>query len=165
MATTYTLIDKTTLGSNQSSITFSSIPSTYTDLLLKVSLRSDRTEVDEVAYFKPNNSTTGLSYKRLRGNGTGAGSSSDNGFYVNGNTTTSNSFSNSELYLPNYASSNFKSWSIDAVMENNATEAYTALTAGLWSNTAAITSIVITPVFGSNWVTNSSAYLYGIKNS
>jgi hypothetical protein len=54
-------------------------------------------------------------------------------------TATANTFGNTEFYIPNYTSSNYKSFSVDGVTENNATAAF-ALYAGLWSNTAAITS-------------------------
>ena len=165
MATTYTLISKNILGSSQSSVTFSSIPTTYTDLIVKISTRSDRADVDEIIIIKPNNSTTGLTYRRLRGDGAAAGSSSDNGAYANGNTSTSNSFSNTEIYFPNYASSNNKSYSIDGLMETNATNAYMALTAGLWSNTSAISSLVFSPAYGTNFISGSSFYLYGISKS
>jgi len=165
MANTYTLIEGKTLGTTAASVTFSSIPATYTDILVKISTRSDRADIDEIIVIKPNNSTTGLTYRRLRGNGSVAASSSENGTYSNGNTTTSNTFNNAEIYFPNYTSSNNKSYSIDAVMENNATEAYMALTAGLWSDTSAITSLVFAPNFGTNFVSGSTFYLYGIKNS
>jgi hypothetical protein len=62
---------------------------------------------------------------------------------------TANTFANVEVYIPNYTSTNQKSVSADAVSEQNATTAYMALTAQLWSNlTTAITSI---SVAGSNW--------------
>ena len=54
--------------------------------------------------------------------------------------------------------------SADGVMENNATEAYQNLVAGLWSNTSAITSLTLAKSTG-NFVQYSSASLYGIKNS
>ena len=83
---------------------------------------------------------------------------------VNGATATANTFANVSIYIPNYTSANYKSVSIDAVTENNATTAYAFLSAGLWSNTAAITSATITNSSG-NYVQYSTAYLYGIKNS
>jgi hypothetical protein len=67
------------------------------------------------------------------------------------------------IYIPNYAGSSNKSVSIDSVTENNATGAYSGLTAALFASTAAITSFGIST--GSNFVQYSTATLYGIKNS
>ena len=50
MATTYTLITSQTLASSAASVTFSSIPSTYTDLVLRVSARTDNAAVSDGFY-------------------------------------------------------------------------------------------------------------------
>lgn len=166
MATTYTLIDKTTLGSNQSSITISSIPSTYTDLQVLVSLRAS---VDgEGIYLQFNGSSSGYTHKMLTGSGSSASSQTpgqtDKGALGYSTTTTSNTFGNLGIYVPNYTSSNYKSWSSDGVQEANATAAYMNMVAGLWSNTAAINSITF--LMGTGTIqSGSSFYLYGIKNS
>ncbi len=75
-----------------------------------------------------------------------------------------NTFANGEIYIPNYTASVNKSVSIDSVTENNATSAIAALDAGLWANTAAITSINLNGNNG-NFVQYSTAYLYGIVKS
>jgi hypothetical protein len=176
MATTYTLIDSAELGSSQASIEFTSISSAYTDLLLVTSLRSNRSEVAEAVKFTVNSSTSSYSGISIYGTGSGTGSENNNDQFgapqpflstygATGNTTTSNTFSNMSIYIPNYLSSNYKSISIDYVAENNATFAFSGLTAGLWSNTAAITSVKLAPNYGTSWLQYSSAYLYGIKNS
>jgi len=106
--------------------------------------------------------------RRLTGTGAAASSGSGTGdtslFLDNpsSNSATASTFGNGEYYIPNYTSSNYKSVSADAVSENNNTTAYARLTAGLWSNTAAITSIRLTPDTGTAWVTNSTATLYGV---
>ena len=64
--------------------------------------------------------------------------------YLNTTSQTSSTFSSHSVYIPNYAGSNNKSTSSDNASENNATTAYIYLMAGLWSNSAAITSIAIT---------------------
>ena len=101
--------------------------------------------------------------------GTGAAASSTSGStryfaFVPGASATASTFGNVEYYIPNYAGSNNKSVSVDHVTENNATAAIAALTAGLWSDSAAITSVKITPGSGT-FAQHSSATLYGIKNS
>ena len=168
MATTFVLIDKAILTGTQSVIDFTSIPSTYTDLQLVVSLRDSGSNVYSLAYVKFNNTTANLSSRGVEGDGSSP-TSYNNGtvLYINsanGNSSTANTFCNSSIYIPNYTSSNYKSVSVDGVMENNATTAYSSLQAGLWSNTAAINQITLYSSTGS-WLQYSSAYLYGIKNS
>lgn len=84
------------------------------------------------------------------------------GGLINGTTETSNTFASTDIYIPNYAGSAYKSTSHDSVSENNNTFAYVILTAGLWSNTSAVTSMTLTPNAG-NFVQYTTATLYGIK--
>lgn len=170
MALTYQAIATTTVGSGgASSIDFTSIPQTYTDLYLVCSIRTLRANFVDYPRIKPNNSTTGISLRALRGSSGGAGSYTDTSLYflATGNTATSNTFGNSAIYIPNYTSSNYKSFSVDAVSENNSTDSYTDLYAALWSNTSAITSLIIDNSYsgGGNFMQYSTATLYGIKNT
>jgi len=83
-------------------------------------------------------------------------------------STVTNTFGNSSIYIPNYTSSNYKSYSVEGAVEANGTSSSgvqgLAMTAGLWSNTAAITRIDLGAEVG-NFVSPSTFYLYGIKNS
>ena len=163
MATTYTLIDKTTLGSTANYIEFTSIPSTYTDIVLVASLRTNRAALNDEATLQLN--STSISGKRLYGDGSSAASDSTPNMLPPAANATSNTFGNFAIYIPNYASTTaYKSISIDAVMENNATGSYSTLIAGLYSANTAVSSVKITSVNGS-FIANSSVYLYGIKNS
>lgn len=167
MANTYTLISSSTVGAGgAATITFSSIPSTYTDLLVKVSARTTYATNADLGYIRFNSSTTGYSIKRLQGNGSIAYSAGGTEilFRNTGASDTASTFGNSELYIPNYTSSANKSVSVDSVSENNGTTAEALLGAGLWSNTAAITQITLYPNNG-NWAQYSTAYLYGILKS
>jgi hypothetical protein len=171
MANTYTLISSVTVGSGgAATIDFTSIPSTYTDLNLIVSLRGDRSAPDTDVYIKLNNSTTTYSFKILYGNpdnGTPVGSFSGASYpatLTNAATATASTFSNASIYFPNYAGSTNKSLSADSVSENNSTNASAYFTAGLWSTTSAINQITFTPYTG-NFVQYSTAYLYGISNA
>jgi hypothetical protein len=174
MANTYEAIARVTVGSGgAANMTFSSIPATYTDLLVKVSARTDRSDWNDNSIVRFN-ADTGNNYssRRLNGSGTTVESSSNtsqDGFYYlnfNGATTTSNTFSNNEMYIPNYTSSNQKSFSAERVVENNsATDNMIAIIAGIWTGTAAITSISIAPFYGTNFVQYSTATLYGIKKN
>jgi hypothetical protein len=166
MATTFTKIASVSVGSGgAATIDFTSIPSTYTDLCVKISGRS--TGTDDQIWIAFNSSTTGFSNKVLYGNGSSAASTSVARFVAYqtpGTGTTANTFGNSEIYIPNYAGSNNKSNSGDTVWEQNATTAFSALNASLWSNSAAITSISLT-ASSTTFAQYSTATLYGIKNS
>ena len=148
-----------------SSIDFTSIPGTFTDLLLVVSARSAVAGNLDGVVIRFNSSTTGYSGKSLLGSGTTAtsGSTADAGLTPAAGSTA-NVFSNSQTYIPNYAGSTNKSYATETVTENNASGAYQSLQAGLWSNTAAITSISLVSENASTWVQYSTATLYGIKN-
>ena len=173
MANTYTLIEAKTLASSVASIDFTSIPATYTDLLLKYSARTDRASNQSDIYLQFNNNTSAVySFKRIYGSGSGVASdglTNDTkgglcGIAAGANATAS-TFANCEIYIPDYLSSNAKSFSTDAVSENNSTDALMGLYAGLSTATAAITSIKLQCFNASNFVTNSSFYLYGISSS
>jgi hypothetical protein len=172
MPANYVLLEKITVGAaGASSVTFSSIPQTgYTDLIIKTSARGTQAAASHALTLRFNGSTTSYSGRELVGDGS-AVSSGTRGVFgsamyignIDGNSATSSTFSNTEICIPNYTSSNFKSVSVDGVSENNATEAYTTFLAGLWSDTAAITSIDLVP-FASHGtlMPNSTFYLYGV---
>ena len=169
MADTYTLISSVTVGAGgASSIDFTSIPATYTDLLLDISARSDRASTQDWTKIEFNGSTTSYTMRILAGDGTNAASGTDTTIYLPcaGNNATASTFGNSYFYIPNYAGSNNKSVSGDGTGENNGTTTSQYLIAGLWSNTAAITSIKLSmQTAGKLFMQYSTAYLYGIKNS
>jgi hypothetical protein len=169
MPTTYKKIATVTVGSGGAAdIQFTSIPGTYTDLKVVYSLRSDRASAIDLVFVDLNGSATNKSHRELYGTGSIANSGNDTSLslsYCAAANATASTFGNGEGYFPNYASSNNKSFSGDNVSENNATTAYQAMQANLWSNTAAITSIKIYPVLGTQFVQYSTATLYGIKNS
>lgn len=167
MANTYELIASSTVGAGGvSSYTFTSIPSTYTDIKLVGSIRTDRAGNEDYIRITFNSSTTSQTAKMLVGAGSYTASYSttnDWTFIADSPIFTASTFTNFEAYCPNYASANYKSFSVDAAAENNATTAYATLAAGLWSDTSAITSVKVAGV--GNLVQYSTLYLYGIKNS
>jgi len=174
MANTYTLIQSVTVGAGgAASIDFTSIPATYTDLLLKISLRTSGTgDVYENVKLQFNGSGgTAYSDRLIYGTGSAAASASNssqaNTFfqYSNAAASTSSTFGNGEFYIPNYAGSNNKSISVDSVTENNATAAIMGLAAELWASSSAINRITLTPNIATLFAQYSTASLYGIKNS
>jgi hypothetical protein len=169
---TYRLIQTYTATSAVSTITLSSIPATYTDLLLKVHFRVTRAVTASTFVMVFNGVTSGYSNRIIEANGGSVTSASSSGadirdMIVPGNNATASIFGNTEIYISNYASTTkHKSISIDSASENNATTSYVELNAALWANTAAISSIVFSePNGSSNFATNSTVYLYGISNA
>ena len=172
MANTFELIASSTVGSGgASSIDFTSIPSTYTDLCVKLSARHSGSPA-QTYLLTFNGATTNFSERSLEGTGSAVSSfsnvTSGASIYIGsieGTSYTANTFTSTDIYIPNYAGSTNKSISVDNVTENNATAAYSELVAGLWSNTAAITSMKFQVGGGNNFVQYSTAYLYGVKNA
>jgi len=162
---TYTLISSVIVGSGgAANIEFTSIPATYTDLLLKVSPRISST--NGTVYVDYNSSTSNQSWNRLYNSSGSVGADTGSRQYITAVTSdyTANTFGSTEIYIPNYASSNNKSSLVDTVQENNSSTNLQALVANLWSNSAAITAIRIVP-FSGTFVQYSTAYLYGISNA
>ena len=171
MATTYTLISSVTVGATAvASVEFTSIPATYTDLVVVLSGRSDTPRSSDGAYamISFNGNTSNLSSLYIYNyNGslyTGTGGSNILG-WSNPSDYTANTFSNSSWYIPNYTSSNNKPISIDTVTENNSTDYLSGFTAGLFSNASAITSVKISNEAAAKFVQHTTAYLYGISNA
>jgi len=162
MAIGYKFIASSTVGSGGvTSVTFSSIAAIYTDLVVKMSARDGSS--NGTIYVCINGTTqTNQTMKRLEGNGASATSDSQSSIYFTMDyaSHTANTFGSAEMYIPNYTSSNNKSISIDAIEENNATTAYSDLVAGLWSQTAAITSLNFQ--CNASFAQYTTFYLYGI---
>ena len=170
MASTYTLIQSQTLASSAASVTFSTIPSTYTDLVLKASARSTGSSYTLV--LKLNGTTANYSDTFLQGSGSAASSSAGSAqaasYQYGGvdlSTYTANTFASAEIYIPSYTASQNKPFSNFAVTETNATAAEIFAHASLWLNTAAITTVDFSLTGGNSFVTGSSFYLYGISNA
>jgi hypothetical protein len=163
---TMTLIETKTLLSAAASIEFTSIPQTFTDLVIQFSGRTDRaSNAVEVLKLEFNNSTTGYTYRELTGNGAAPDTSGGTGYrsgYVTAATATANTFGNSTLYIPNYTSSSAKSYSVDGTMENNATTSFLGIFANLWSETDAITSLKFVGLNAGNFQIGTMVSLYGI---
>lgn len=156
---TYTPIQTTTLGSNQGSVTLSSIPSTYTDIILVMSL-----------------STNGAANMQIQFNGSSAANYSDT--YISGDGTSATSGRHSNVtnaycgYFPaadatvsdiisiqNYANTTtYKTAMVD--FKNGGTQVIQYI--NLWRSTAAISSITVSLDSGMSFKTNSSFTLYGI---
>ena len=166
MPANYVLLEKITVGAaGAASVTFSSIPQTgYTDLVIKASVRGNYGSHSDLITVALNGSTANSTRRSLYGTGTAAGVENSTDLrieYNSGATATASAFGNGEMYIPDYTSANYKSTSSEGVSETNATAAFMAMTAGLWSQTAAVTSITMTPA-GTLFNQYSTFYLYGV---
>lgn len=173
MATTHSLIQTATVATAINSFGFTAIPGTYTDLLVKLSMRLAGTgNIVDDTRFSFNGSTSNFSGRRLFTDGQSRYSDVIVRDFAQtpNNSTGLNIFGVAEFYITNYASSNYKVISADSMSDNNITSAvnsiwYGYLAAMQWSDTAAITSITFTNAGGGNFLANSTAYLYGISNA
>jgi hypothetical protein len=167
----YESIATTTVGSGGSAtVTFSSIPSTYKHLQLRIMAKTDRA-LDRDPITVKFNSDSGSNYAEhtLSGNGSsasaGAGSSltSTTIYRATGNTGATNIFGVIVYDLLDYANTNkYKTGRyLGGYDANGAGDIYLGST--LWRSTSAITTIALTPSIGTNFLQHSSFALYGIK--
>ena len=168
MAITYQLIASNTLSSSAASVTFSSIPTTYTDFVLRVSARdSADTPVSALSVRFNSDTATNYSFTRLDGDGSAASSGRSSNSTAIGqaliepSTYTANTFGSFELYIPSYTASQNKPSGFFGVTENNAASAEIRAAAFLWRHTAARSTISMTAP--NNIVSGSSFFLYGTK--
>jgi hypothetical protein len=164
MPANYVLLDRIELNATASSITFDNIPQTgYTDLKVVMSARDNRSGYAINSASIAFNTGGTYSGRQLNAyNLTTVASSTGSSWSVPSPVDTANVFSSAEIYIPNYTSNSAKSFSIDNAVEGNSSYNALDLIAGLWSGTAAITSITITPSGSASFVANSTFSLYGL---
>jgi hypothetical protein len=157
----YQLIETVTVGSGgAASIEFTGIPQDGVDLQVVLSIRNSSLNSDRIDYYL--NGVAPSPALVLRGSGSAVLSNTGSTiFWSEENSYTANTFASAALYIPNYTNSSVsKSISIDAVSENNATNAYQFLIAAVQNGTAAVTSLRFDG--SSNHKEYSTASLYKI---
>jgi hypothetical protein len=157
---TYVAIAEQTLGSVATSVTFSSIPSTYTDLVIVYDGTTASNAYPSIRF----NGDTGTNYSAtvIRGNGSAAGStrfSSANEMDIAMGSPLSTSQNNIIIQVMNY--SNTTTYKTVLARTNNAS-VETGAGVGLWRSTSAINSITI-KTNSPNFAIGSTFSLYGIK--
>lgn len=163
-------IQTVTVGAGgAATISFTSIPQTYTDLYLLISVRTTYSTWLDLNLSFNGNASSGYSYRRLQSDGgtpTSNNSTSTGGIPGNtlGTDSTANTFSSHSIYIPNYTSTTNKSVSYDSVTENNATTAFMSLVAGASTLSTAITSITL-GLGAGNIAQYSTATLYGVTSA
>lgn len=159
MATTYEAIQTTTLGSAAADITFSSIPATYTDLVL---VYIGATVSNNINYYLRLNGDTGTnySYTYLSGTGSavGSGRGSTTAFLYIAQNSSSSGPDIHIAQLQNYANTTTYKTVLDRWNEPTGN---VGATVGLWRSTSAITSVLLA-ANGSNIAAGSTCTLYGI---
>lgn len=168
---TYSFIAKAT--PTGSSLTFSSIPATYTDLVMLISSRITGAVNVSTIESRLNSTINSASGTYLEGTGSQAGGAQNSGNtiyigYSPGANATANVFGSSEVYIPKYLTTTTKQVSAFMVAENNTTANYqneVVLYANYSAVTAAVSSIYIIDTSGYNFASGTAFWLYGIKNS
>jgi hypothetical protein len=169
MAKTYTLIASVTVGSGGAqSMSFTSIPQTYTDLLLKVSARNTNNNYGGYTVYRTSISTR-FQGKFLSTDSPNIGSGTTSEFFFPFSSNTASIFSSEDIYFPNYTSSNNKTVSADGAVENNSTSSYrfNSIYAYSLADSAAINQLYVEvgAGFPDKFDQYSTAYLYGISNA
>jgi hypothetical protein len=156
---TYVAIAEQTLGSAAASVTFSSIPGTYTDLVLIVNGLTASSDAVGIEMTFNGTGSSNRSYNRLQGNGSTASAfrNSDPSIAVLGNSEGGNIIAN----IMNYSNSTTYKTILTRYNSLDAGDGRTGAYASLWANTSAITSIIIAPN-AINWASGSTFSLYGI---
>jgi hypothetical protein len=167
MALTYEKIATTTLSTVTNTISFTSIPSTYTDLRLVFVGKSDPSGSGDYLALRFN-SDTGSNYSStsVRGNGTAASSTrttGDNILFVGFTTMNTDYPELHTIDIFSYAGSNYKTCLTTSSKDLNGSGWATDMV-DLWRSTSAITTITLTtPNVARNFATETTATLYGIK--
>ena len=157
-----------TVGANSPTrIDFYNIPQTYTDLYIACSLRSTSLADLFFSINTDNNAANLYSTTRLLGQGSAVSTdrqqtNTTRGGDIPGSTVTANAFSSHSIYIPNYASSSFKSIIQDSVLDSNvATGFYNFINASLYRSNAPVSSVWIAAGAGT-FLQNSTVTVYGI---
>jgi hypothetical protein len=159
---TYTPIYSQTLSSAAASITFSNIPTTFTDLVIIANFNT-ATGNQSTNITVNGDTSSNYSWTYILGNGSAASSSrgSSDSRIFNGSsaTATSGNTTNSTIQFQNYSNATtYKT----IISRSNAADYFTQATVGLWRSTSPITSITLTcPSY--NYTSGSTFTLYGIK--
>ena len=163
MSATYEPIATTTLGSAESSVTFSSISGSYTDLVLICAVKNTANNGDEVAFQL--NSDTGSNYSRTRIFGNGSTASSSRASDTTKGALGINSTAEFSTVIANFQNYSNATTYKTVISRGSDASNYVSSYASVWRNTNAITSIVLLPDSGTTFTSGSTFTLYGIASA
>lgn len=165
--TSYESIATVTVGSGgASTITFSSIPATYTHLQIRFATTNDSTQA---TFFRLNGDTgSNYAYHYLYANGStvaASGGGGNTGMYIGNHGTTIPEAG--VIDILDYTNTNkYKTTrTLSGNDTNNTNNTSLGLWSGLWQNTAAVNSVTLYCGGSSNFANYSIVALYGIKGS
>lgn len=160
---TYDLIEEQVLSSSAASVTFSSIPGTYKDLVLEVFGKNSGTTGDNVNATFNSDTGSNYSYTQVWGDGTSASTNraSNSTYLVAGIISYSGDTgpSSSTAHIMNYANTNVNK---TVLVRRDRSAAYAVATVNLWRSTAAITSMTLTPSANS-FASGCTFRLWGVS--
>jgi hypothetical protein len=167
MPSTYDVISTTTVGTAAATVTFSSIPATYTDLVLVCAARTTRAATSDNLVVRFNSDSTAIySSSNLFGDVNGIGSarsSSDTSCFwsfIPSASQSSGRFGVAAMNILNYSNTTTFTTTISS---SGNYAAQLELTANLYRSTSAITTITMLSGTASNIAVGSTFTLYGIK--
>jgi hypothetical protein len=170
MALSYKKIASQELTTTTASVVFTSIPQTYTDLMVRFTARANTADTNVNVYLRFNGDNAGVYSSRQMSwystatnyNQSVSGRTQiDNGPWATGANITSNVFASNTVYVPRYTQVIPHQVSILGGINNGATNSWAIDTAGLYSVSDAIVTVALFPYSGS-FVAGSNFYLYGI---
>ena len=172
MANTYELIASSVLSATATTVTFSSIPQTYTDLVLKTTVRSEYASAQSRyrVYVNTLSTRSIYNYSALVASGATVGSESavGNAFWYSQEspaaTSTSNTFDSNEWYFADYTATTFNKNGVN-YESSISTNLYQYLGGSNLNDPAAITTLYVVMGNSANFSIGSTFYLYGIKKS
>lgn len=172
MAKTYEPITSTTLGANAATITISSLPSTYTDLLVVTYLKATTNDVGCGIYFNSDNAGTSYGRDWVFGYSTTASSTRSTSASTIGNLAYNTGLSNTifnvyKVNIMQYANTSINKHILYSVGNIQGTMSNTevGIGVGLWRSTSAISSFTLTVGGGASFTTGSKVTVYGIKGA
>ena len=165
MAATYTPIASITLGASVSSVAFSSIPQTYTDLIMIVNAIDNTYDYGGINLAFNSDTGNNYSFTEMYGNGTSVLNERRANvayipvaYYISPDTVAGNA--TYTVNIMNYSNTTTNKTTIGRENSSNATYSGAGLIAGLWRSTAAISTVTLT--MSGNFASGSTLNLYGI---
>ena len=159
---TYEPIATQTLGSAAATVTLSSIPATYTDLVLVISAQGASGASSAINAYYNTDTASNYSYTQLSGDGSSASSvqNSSSTRMRLGWSAVSSAFAPIIVSIQNYSNTTTYKTSLSRI---NDAAAISGAVVNLWRSTAAVNQIVLNLNSGANFNTGSTFTLYGIK--
>lgn len=167
---TYTLISSNTLGSAAASVSFTSIPNIYTNLIIRCSARRSASGLTDLTfYLNSDSATNAYTYMQSSGSAATGGNVTSSSIKslntVPSTAETASTFGSIEITIPFKNSTAANAVGVFGVGENNGATGYVNNAAGLRvTGTGTISSVTINPGAGS-FDTGSSFYLYGLTQA